>query len=127
MYEVNGWSKFAEKDSIEDGCDPDSTVCTSGTDTFYHINTYGLIDRLKEFVGQTSDEDVLINYNGDKGRINIQVMETYEGVPARRNLIERWRKGEVKYIWAATYTFHIEYVIRTTEWIEKGTRGYTTD
>lgn len=115
MLEVNGWLKLAEEDNWENGCDGSATQF-SGSDRFTAETLPELLDRLKGFSGG-EDSGVLLNSCGEEGRIDIQVYENAEGIPASQSEMDRFKKGECR-VWLATYSFYVEEVSRQSVRLE---------
>jgi hypothetical protein len=109
-FETVGWFKVAEQDHYDEGCDPDTTICTGGGQMFQSRSLAGLYKQLTEFVGSS---DIQLNACGYSGRVDIQGMEDSEGVPVEltKRLYAQWREGKVC-LWLATYTFYVQRVTR---------------
>lgn len=128
QYEARGWMKFAEKDNIELERDPDTTVHAQGSDVFSGPTMDAVIDAAKKMFDIGSNENVMINSCEEPGRVDLQVLETDEGIRANKGQILNWKKGGPnRWLWAATYTIKIELVERSEVIIEKGQRDYSTD
>lgn len=113
LYETRGWIKYAEEDVYANGCQPETGSAASGSDGFAAETVDVLIQKLQEFVGSTSDVDVLRDSCDEPGRVDVQVYETDDASPATPEQIKRWKRGEVR-LWLATYTFHVQRVTRET-------------
>ena len=114
-YEVKGWLKQAEEDIFSEGCDPDTSFAVDNTDMTWSAETVDdLINQLREFTGAREEDDAVLRDSCDeKGRIDIQLMETEQSYPASEGSMRRWREGKTR-LWAVTYTFKMELVERTT-------------
>lgn len=111
MYEVNGWSKYGERDYYEDGCNPDEYVSFSGDERWSAETVPELLSKLRSFVGVDDDYEIGLDVCGEDGRVDIQVMETNDSCPATAWQFKEWRVGELA-LWASTYTFMVEEVTR---------------
>lgn len=113
-YEAHGWSKIAERDDRDRGCDLTSTVGCHGEDTFGGATIKEAITACCGFVDvDPASEDVLRDACGEPGRLDVQRYETETGDPATPRDMLAWERG-ARQLWLATYTFHIEAVERTT-------------
>ena len=116
-YEINKVWKFAEEDSFEDGCKPDTAL--------QHEVALGRI------TGDTQ-EDVLrnlcvaldvvydinkfqINACDDPGRVDLSVLEDSDAmeVNIEHKIYAMFKEGNAQ-LWCATYTVYVERVIRET-------------
>lgn len=104
-YQVNGWSKFSEVDNYKEGCDPETTNNFCG---LVSDSVDGIIKRCMEFVGAES-----LDSCEEEGRLDIQVMETDEGIIAGDYDIKAWKKGS-KRLWLCCYTFNVSLINEET-------------
>ena len=111
MLEINGWFKFAELDSWENGCDPDSTRWEDGNESFTAETEDKLIAQLMEFCDVTDKQNVLINSCDQDGRIDLQRYEDEQGCVANAGEMESFKRGEIN-LYLACYTFNVESVTR---------------
>jgi len=109
-YEVDGWMKDAEVDMFEEGCQPGTGACVCGSERFAADTVAGLIDKLVEFC-DVEKSAVSLDACDDPGRVDIQALETAEGVTAGPMDIQRWKQGTAK-LWLASYMFTIQKVTR---------------
>lgn len=77
IYKFVGQIAHFERDSFEQGCDPDSSD-TIGLDGYEYMSTSleGLIEDLETVFGVTK-KDMSIEIEGDEGRIDIQLYVPY--------------------------------------------------
>lgn len=111
MYEVNGWSKYGERDYYETGCNPEQYVSFSGDDRFSANSISDLLIKLRSFVGVDDDYEIGLDACEDTGRVDICVMETNDSYPATAWQFKEWRAGNLA-LWSSTYTFYVEEVQR---------------
>lgn len=113
-YEVTGFIKFAEEDSFENGCLPETSRCmVDKSMRFVGATKEDLIAALMEFVGCKDKGSVLLDACDEIGRVDIQVMETDEGHTAGDRDIEYWR-ANMQRLWLCDYSFRVEQVERVT-------------
>lgn len=112
MFEVTGFTKFAEEDVYSQGCLP-NTASFSGDKTmrFQASTLDDLIKALMEFCGVDHRDSVQLDACDEDGRIDVQLLETGEGYAASQSDIEAWRNGERR-LWSVDYTFRVEQVER---------------
>ena len=110
-YEITGWFKFAEEDSFEHGCDPDTTFSYAGDDIFKGETVEDVLKQIKNFLGVDEDYEVDLDSCEEPGRVDIQILENKDAYPATSAEMERWRAGEIT-LWAACYSFEIYEVER---------------
>lgn len=110
-YEVTGWFKFAEEDSFEHGCDPDTAFSFAGDDIFKGETVEDVLKQIKNFLGVDDDYEVDLDACETEGRVDIQILENNDAYPATSAEMERWRAGEIT-LWAACYSFEIYEVER---------------
>lgn len=110
MFEVKGWLKVSTEDHYEDGCEIGGD-CYYGGGVFVGQTIDELIAKLMEFAGVSDKDAVIVNACGEAGRVDIQVMENFDGHCASERELERFRVGETR-LWLADYTFYVERVIR---------------
>lgn len=113
MYEVNGWFKFAEQDSYDEGCLPETGFTFSGDERWSAETIPELLKKLRDFVGIDDDYEILLDSCEEDGRIDIQVMENADGYTVTSaGWFEKFKRGELA-LWYATYTFMVEKVERS--------------
>ena len=116
-YEVNGWLKFVEEDSWENGCDGKGTSF-QGSDRFHAPSVSELLEQLQDFVYEGSME--IDPCEGEIGRVDFFRMEGASGEVLTSAEETAWRNGEGK-AWYAVYTFYVEKVTREPVDLEKET------
>lgn len=109
-YEVNGWIKYTEEDNFEKGC-IGKTQQADGNDQFSSDTVQGVIDLVSGFVGNNDKESILLNSCDEVGRLDIQVTEDENGMPAIPAQIEDWKIGQCR-LWLACYSFQVQEVER---------------
>lgn len=109
-YEINGWSKFTERDNWREGCHGGS-VCYGGTELFTGDTARDAIEKACDFVGADIDNDAEFNSCDELGRVDVSIMENADGYAATDYEIEKWKNGEIE-LWNSVYTFHVEFVTR---------------
>lgn len=112
QYEINGCLKMVEEDVFEHGCQPE-------TGQSWHIDVKlsadsvaGLVEKVLEFCGGRPGAELLDACEED-GRIDVQVMETEDGLPASDADLDAWQEGKLR-LWLADYSFRVELVERKT-------------
>lgn len=113
MFEVEGWHKYGEVDSYEDGCNPDKYISYGGDERWSVPDLHNLLAQLRSFVCVDDDYEIELDACGEDGRVDISVMETGDSYPASEWDIEKWKKGELV-LWYSTYTFYVQHVERRT-------------
>jgi len=114
QYETTGFFKTAEIDDYENGCQFEGGSSSEDNHTRFAADTMeGVIEKLRDFVGSDSLDDVLHDSCDEIGRVDIQIMETDEGITADKHDLAAWKAGEQR-LWLACYTFNVEKVIRET-------------
>lgn len=112
MLEANGFYKMVEVDDYVEGGLPDTVQ-----NSFINIVFYGdvqkdiLIKICDYFSVPYGGDDYILNSCEEDGRIDVQILENGEGIPASKRDIELWKRGEMT-LYAATYTTYIENVTR---------------
>ena len=107
-YQANGWLKFYELCTYEDGCLPHTGGLIDGKERFTSKTLQGLLDGLLSFVD--GEKDCLeLNSCDELGRVDISVLENADGYRATRQQIEAWKEGKLE-LWDAIYTFQVEKI-----------------
>jgi hypothetical protein len=119
-WEVRGWMKYAALDDYENGesIDSEDGQITSGSEFFSDPDLAHLVSSLMAFAGVDDPSAVILNSCGEAGRIDIQSMETEDGVPAVLHELESWKRGELR-LWSVTYSFYAEWVTHETRALPK--------
>lgn len=122
MYEVIGFHKDAERDNWEMGCDPHSCVTYSDNMMRWTAETVPeLLEQLAAFLGLSEAEarEVrLLNSCDEVGRVDFQIIENDDGMHPTAAQLKAWKAGEID-LWLATYTFHVERVVREAVDLQK--------
>ena len=110
-YYTSGYGlKFAEEDKFEEGCLPD-TASSSSFDTSFEGESAGeVIEKICRYF-DVELEDVELDACGEKGRVDVSVMENVEGYTATASELERWKVGKVQ-LWNCVYSFHVSKVTK---------------
>lgn len=115
-YEVSGCLKTAEVDIFEHGCQPE-------TSRSYHIDVSisaesipALVAKIHEFIGSRPRSEIL-DACDEKGRLDVQVMETDDGNPATDSDLDDWQDGKRR-LWLCDYSFRVEQVGRAPVWLD---------
>lgn len=95
-YEVDGYLKFVEVDSFEDGCEPGTGREWTEDTRFSAPTLYGLVKKLREHVGIEDTDDIELDACDEFGRIDIQSLENSDGFLAYPSQIEAWKRGMVE-------------------------------
>ena len=107
-YQANGWLKFYELSTYEDGCLPHTGGLIDGQERFTSETLQGLLDGLLTFVD--GERDCLeLNSCDELGRVDISVLENADGYRATRQQIEAWKEGKLE-LWDSIYTFQVEKI-----------------
>lgn len=109
-FAAMGWIKHSEEDDFVTGCEG-KAIMDGGHETFNAATLDELIKQCAHFVGQTDLKNCLLDSCEEAGRLDIQVYEDAEGMPASEDAINKWKDGKYK-IWLATYTFNLLKVER---------------
>jgi hypothetical protein len=105
-YKAEGWIKFTEVDNYKDGCDPNTTQHQSGNDSFKGSTVQEVINKCMSFCGVTELDACLLDSCEEYGRLDIQTLETDDGITAYDRSIKLWKQGKLQ-LWACTYSFQI--------------------
>jgi hypothetical protein len=111
MFQVTMIHFHAERDSYEDGCDPD-TGHVSSYDYRLHADTVGeLVNALSRHAlwRDATPDDYELDSCGEPGRIDISGMVDDGWNPATKHEMERWRNGEEE-LYYATWTVYVQKV-----------------
>lgn len=117
MYRVQHCIKVWEQDDFEKGCILNSGGMTS-IDA-HHIRATSvdeLCQKLNEFIGNDRPDALTLDACDEPGRVDIQVMETDEGIAATDKDLSAWERGELR-LWLADYSFYIvgEHLVRLSD------------
>lgn len=109
-YEVNGALKFWEEDVYGNGC-----IGNGGStwiDIRWRADTLAeLVEKLNSFAGNDDPGAVLYDACEEEGRIDIQVLETYESNAPTEADLAAWKEGKRR-LWLCDYSFKVERVER---------------
>lgn len=114
MYEVRSWTKDAELDDWNDGCQPDTRVCFSGNEHFSAKDLDGLIKVLQDFFWA---EACTVGVCDQPNRIDFVRMENGDGERPSEAELAEWREGKIK-LWYAVYTVFVYEVERKEAHLE---------
>lgn len=106
-YEIIGITKYAEEDSFERGCLPDTTACD--TTVCFDIGRLGVQgesqkEAIEELIhhfgafGATIEDCIEI----DEDQVSLAVMENSDGHYASESELEEWKEGKTR-LWYCTY------------------------
>lgn len=109
FYKVLLTLKFAEEDTYKEGCDPNSANSTHLDLDIKGYTQEELINSIKSYFG-VEREAIELNACEDKGRIDVQLMETEDGSSPNNVDMESWREGSLR-LWAVNYSLYIGIVI----------------
>jgi hypothetical protein len=111
-YETGIGLKHVEQDIFNDGCQPDTAITFEANEAFVANSIEVLINEIKTQFDVT-DESLLLDSCEEKGRIDVQTLETDDGIKASDRDIDSWKKGE-KRLWMCTYSYNVQKVTRET-------------
>lgn len=113
-YEVDGLSKHAEKDSIDNGCIP-------GTETSMHVDVSFSAASLEELISEIASfvniekehmaDSIERDSCGEVGRVDFTVQENDDGLPLTSSEREDFRAGRIT-TWYVQYIAHVRKVER---------------
>lgn len=109
-FEISGCLKHAEEDVFADGCIPPGSV-TAIDVTFQGSTAEECVKAFRDFVGPVDDGDVELDACEEDGRVDVQIMETDDGIAADDDDVEEWKAGRLR-LWLCTYTAIVERVTR---------------
>ena len=110
MLQISHFLKSSDEDTYKDGCLLDSSQVTSFEMNFEAENQEDLITSVMDFIGIDSREDVLIDpCEDDASRIDFQVYEDSEGIPASKNDFDLWKQGKMR-LWLCNYSTRVNSV-----------------
>ena len=108
QFVINGLFANVEKDDYEHGCDIASGMNKQVDIIFKADSIQSLIDKVSEFGGSS---DYMVNPCEDEpSRIDWQVMENVDGLPANSSDIELWKVGK-RDLYLVDYTAIVQQVI----------------
>lgn len=107
-YEATGFSKQADEQVFESG--GIGTTFFRGGLSFSGDSPTAVVEQVRAFFG-ADPEDLMLDYGGDLGRLDVQVMETDDSSAPTADDLANWRVG-TRRLWRAYYTFHVERVSR---------------
>jgi hypothetical protein len=110
MYEINGYTKFGERDVYGDGCQLDGGFSFSDSCDFKDDTLKGLLEQVWFFTDGNMDCTEL-DACDEPGRIDVQIMEDSDGIKATNSQLEQWRQGEIE-LYSVTYIFDVSFVER---------------
>lgn len=112
QYEVNGCLKMVEEDIFEHGCQPETGQSWHIDVSFKADSIPALVQMIRDFCGARDGAEMLDACEED-GRIDVQVMEREDGMPASDSDLDAWQEGKLR-LWLADYSFRVELVERQT-------------
>lgn len=107
-FQANGWAKFYELATYEDGCLPHTGGMIDGSELFKAETLDGLLGGLLSFTSGEAD-CLELNSCDELGRVDISVMEDENGYKATSRQLEQWKNGEIR-LWDCIYTFQVEKI-----------------
>lgn len=108
-FQVKGWFKHYEQDVFKDGCLPETASCISGDDIFTGKTPKEIIKECMDFVGVVDINDCLLDSCENKGRLDIQTLETDDSLKPSEHQINEWKNENLR-LWACTYIFDIKKI-----------------
>lgn len=103
MLVCNGYLKFSELDSWENGCSGEcETIFVK-----YQIeskNKEEAIQQVKDITGETCDDAIELNSCDEPGRVDVQVQEDEHGNRLTQDQWEEFKQGRIK-AYLVTYSF----------------------
>lgn len=109
-YEINGWSKYVQRDNWRDGCHG-AASCYGGNERFSGDTALDAVEAFCDFIGADIDNDAELNACEEAGRVDVSIMENADGYAATDYEIQKWKNGEIE-LWYAVYTGYVEFVSR---------------
>lgn len=116
-FQANGWTKFYEEDTYNEGCMPHTGGVIDGSELFKSETIDGLLSELLAFTGG-NHEDIDLNACDEYGRVDIFVMEDGNSSMATKGQLEKWKNGEVR-LWNCIYSFQVEKITAETVNLEE--------
>ena len=116
-YQADGWIKFYELSTYEEGCLPHTGGMTDGNQLFKAETLDGLVKELLAFTG-ANYEDIDFNSCDEVGRLDISVMEDDHSSVATRGQINQWKEGQIR-LWDCIYTFTVKKIQSETVNLEE--------
>lgn len=105
MYIITEIRKEAQRDSFGQGCYGD--ILSSGISEIIKAETLrDLIADLKNLVGCLDNNSLTLDACEEKGRIDIQFLETSESSSPSDKDLKDWKDGKCD-LWAVTYTVYV--------------------
>ena len=109
-YECDGAVKHSEVDDFDKGCSPDTGQLSNYGIKFSSTSLRGLVQSICDH-HDVERSACLFDSCEEIGRLDVQVLENYEGLAASPGEIANWRQGNCR-LWACTYTYWVERVYR---------------
>lgn len=111
-YIIRGLYKYAEQDSFADGCLPDTAFDHSIDINFCAPTIADVIAEACRFV-DAEDDAVERDACGDRGRVDIAVLENAAGQRLSGHEIPLWKVGKMD-AWYVVYTGFVEKIERVS-------------
>lgn len=102
--------KHSSQDIYKEGCLPDSDETTFLEHDFDAGSISACVAKAAKFLGITDKDNILINSCDEPGRIDFQVMEDSQGLPASERELKHWKTGDCK-LWLCNYSAYIHKVV----------------
>jgi len=116
QFEINGGLKMVEEDIFEHGCQLGTAQCWPIDVKLSADSIPALVEKIHAFIGSRPGSHIL-DACDEKGRLEVQVMETDDGNPASDSDLDAWQDGKRR-LWLADYSFRVELVERATVWLD---------
>lgn len=112
-YEARGFIKYAEEDTFQNGCDPDSTHGFDSDSPIFSGDTpAAVIADIAAFLGVHPDDAAIsLDACDEPGRVDVQMMERDDGQEASAADVDAWKARKIR-LWLVDYSFQIERVSR---------------
>ena len=107
MFQVHTCLKTWEEDTFENGYIPNTGGLTEINARHIQANTVTeLIQMINDFAENNDPDALTLGACAEPDRIDVQVMETEDGVSASDADLDAWQRGERR-LWLACYSFYV--------------------
>jgi hypothetical protein len=111
-YQITGFTKFAEIDVFQDGCQPESGQSHYFDSLIQNTDIDSLIETAMGLLGVEDKKNVILNACEDIGRIDLMAYERDSGLSASESDMAQWRDGKLQ-LWSVIYTAHITQIMES--------------
>lgn len=108
-YKAENLFKFAEEDIFSEGCIPETSFSIPLDMEFTGVTAQEVITKIQSFLCIMDESAILLDSCEEPGRVDFQVCEDVDGVPANDYDIQQWKEGRMR-LYHCTYTAYISHI-----------------